>query len=91
MPLFFSVFLAGGSCAIAGTLRVGLLCPKPPGQDFWGQVIQVTQAVAGDLDIELRVKCDSSHSTFGTRRVGDQLLNSKPKLDYFLTGYWASV
>ncbi|MBN1378937.1 MAG: ABC transporter substrate-binding protein [Gammaproteobacteria bacterium] len=79
------------SATQADVLRVGFLCPKPPGQGFWGQVIQVMQAAAADLEIELRVKCDESGSSFGNKRAGERLLNSEPKLDFLLTGYWAAV
>ncbi|MBN1378935.1 MAG: ABC transporter substrate-binding protein [Gammaproteobacteria bacterium] len=91
IPLLCVMLLASISCASAAPLRVGFLCPKPPGQGFWSQVIQVMQAAAEDLDIKLQVRCDESGSTFGTKRVGDQLLKSEPKLDYLLTGYWAAV
>ena len=71
-------------------LRVGFLCPKPPEHPFWGQVIQVMQAVANDLDIELITKC-SQRGTIVTKRVGNELIKSEPKLDYLLTKYWTSV
>jgi ABC-type sugar transport system substrate-binding protein len=77
----------------AGTdrLRVGFLCPKPPDQGFWGQVIQVMQAAAEDLNVELIVKRDPSGSTIGRKRAGVELLNIEPKLDVMLSGYWTSI
>ncbi|MBN1378934.1 MAG: ABC transporter substrate-binding protein [Gammaproteobacteria bacterium] len=89
--LIFAALLTGVSSACAEPLRVGFLCPKSPEQGFWSQVIQVMQVVAEDLDIELQVKCGVSSSALGAKQIGIQLLESEPKLDYFLTGYWASV
>ncbi|MBN1378932.1 MAG: ABC transporter substrate-binding protein [Gammaproteobacteria bacterium] len=91
ISLLFVMLLASTFCARAEPLRVGFLCPKPPGQGFWSQVIQVMQAVAEDLDVDLQVKCGEWGGAFGTKWIGDQLLNSEPKLDYLLTGYWPSI
>jgi ABC-type sugar transport system substrate-binding protein len=77
--------------AEADKLRVGFLCSAPADHPFWGQVVQVMQAVANDLDIDLVVKYDSTRSTYTTKRLGIHLLNSEPRQDYFLTKYWPSV
>ncbi|MBN1378933.1 MAG: ABC transporter substrate-binding protein [Gammaproteobacteria bacterium] len=91
IPLFFIVLSTSSSLVGAEPLRVGFLCPKAPGQGFWGQVIQVMQSAAEDLDIELQVSCDETESIYGARIAGLELLKSEPKLDYLLTGYWAMV
>lgn len=72
-------------------LRVGFLSAAAPDHPFWGQVVEVMQAVAEDLDIELIVKYDPTRSTYATKRLGSHLINSGEKLDYMLTKYWVSV
>ncbi|MBN1377684.1 MAG: ABC transporter substrate-binding protein [Gammaproteobacteria bacterium] len=92
IPLLFALLLASGPCAGAEEpLRFGFLCPRPPEQAFWSQVITVMQAAAEDLGVELKIICDASGSPLNRRRIGDELLNSEPKLDYFLTGYWTTI
>ncbi|MBN1379274.1 MAG: ABC transporter substrate-binding protein [Gammaproteobacteria bacterium] len=89
--LFAVIFFSSMANADSNQLRVGFISPKSPGHPFWGQVIEVMQAVADDLNIELVIGYDESNSTIGTKRTGDKLLNLEPKLDYLITGYWSSV
>lgn len=49
------------------------------------------QAAADDLAIELIVKCGRDSSTYITKKKGNELINSEPKLDYLLTSYWQAV
>ena len=72
-------------------LRVGFICAATADHPFWGQVIQVMQAAANDLNIDLIIKYDPTRSTYATKKIGSQLINSEPKLDYLLTKYWLGV
>lgn len=72
-------------------LRVGFLCEAPADNPFWKSVVQVMQAAANDLNIDLVVEYDPTHSTFTTKKLGTHLINSEPKLDYLLTKYLLSV
>lgn len=75
----------------AERLRVGMLCPAPPEENpFWGSVVNVMNAVAQDLDIELIVNC-SRFGSLATKRAGNDLVHADPPIDYLVTGYWASV
>lgn len=87
------VFLILNAPAFAQSqkLRVGFLCAAPPDHPFWGQVIQVMQAAADDLNIELVIKYDLSRSSYATKKIGSNLIASDPKLDFLLTRYWDSV
>jgi ABC-type sugar transport system substrate-binding protein len=90
--LFLCVLLGAGlSVAQAAPLRIGFLCPSPAEHPFWKQVIQAMRAAANDLQIELVVKCDEHRTTYTTKKIGTELLNSEPRLDYFLSGYWTAV
>lgn len=89
--VFLIAFFSTAVSAEPDRLRVGFLSPRPPGHAFWGEVVRVMEAVAQDLDIELVIAYNESHSTIGTKRTGDKLLNSEPKLDFFLSGYWVSL
>jgi ABC-type sugar transport system substrate-binding protein len=82
---------AAGVHAQSENLRVGFISAAPPDHPFWGQVVQVMQAAADDLDINLVVKYDPSRSTYATKRLGNKLIDSDPALDYLLTKYWVGV
>jgi ABC-type sugar transport system substrate-binding protein len=89
--LFFAcIIFMSPSFAASERLRVGFLCPAPADNPFWSQVTRVMRAAAEDLDIELIVRC-SERGSLATKRIGNELLNTTPKLDYLLTGYWPLV
>jgi ABC-type sugar transport system substrate-binding protein len=62
----------------------------PASNAFWEKVILAMRAAAEDLEIELIVKC-SERGSLATKRAGTDLLNTKPRLDFLLTGYWPLV
>ena len=49
------------------------------------------QAAANDLGIELIIRHGQGESSYRTKKLGIELLNTEPKLDYFITGYWVGV
>lgn len=91
LALVFCLAYAAGAGAQSEKLRVGFLSAAPPDHPFWGQVVEVMQAAADDLNIELIIKYDPTRSTYATKRLGSQLIESGEKLDYMLTKYQFSV
>lgn len=89
--LAFLIANAAPAYSQSQKLRVGFVCAAAPDHPFWGQVIQVMQAAANDLDIDLTIKYDLSRSSYASKKIGNQLIESDPKLDYMLTPYWGSV
>ncbi|HEX7028814.1 MAG TPA: ABC transporter substrate-binding protein [Gammaproteobacteria bacterium] len=89
--LFSLLIISATAAAEPAKLRIGFICAAGPDHPFWGQVAQVMQAAANDLDIDLIVKYDLSRSSYASKKAGIQLLGSDPKLDYMLTPYWGSV
>lgn len=68
-------------------LKVAFLVPNPPDdQPFWTQTIEMMEAVAEDLNIDLRVAYSKAGS-YNHKKDGLALLDSKPPPDYFLTLY----
>lgn len=76
--------------AIAEPLRVGFLSPAPAEAPFWKQLIEPMQEVARDLNIELVVQY-SKRGDLAIKRSGNILLNTKPRIDYFLTSYRPTI
>ena len=85
------VMNTAGAAAQQGKLRVGFLCEAGPDEPFWEQVVRVMHAAANDLNVELIVKYDPTRSTYTTKKIGEQFIDSEPKLDYLLTKYLRSV
>jgi ABC-type sugar transport system substrate-binding protein len=85
------VFCAGLSVAQAAPIRMGFLCPAPEDHPFWGMVVQGMRAAAKDLQVELVVKCDEHRTTYTVKKLGAELLDAEPRLDFFLSGYWTAV
>lgn len=66
---------------------VVFLAPNQPGeQPFWTQAIEIMQAVAEDLKINLEILY-SRPSSYSQKKDGLKALNTNPVPDYFLTLY----
>ncbi|MBN1378865.1 MAG: ABC transporter substrate-binding protein [Gammaproteobacteria bacterium] len=88
------LFVIANTAAVAAEserLRVGFICEAGPDHPFWRAVVDVMQAAADDLNIDLVVQYDPTRSTITTKKLGERLINSEPKLDYLLTKYQLSV
>lgn len=67
--------------------KVAFLVPNPPNaQPFWTQTIEIMEAVAEDLNIDLRIAYSKAGS-YNHKKDGLALLDSQPPPDYFLTLY----
>lgn len=72
----------------AAAIRVAFLAPDAPdSHPFWQRTIAAMRAAADDLDVDLEV-AHSRSNTYSNRKDGMAVLDSEPKPDYFLTGYW---
>lgn len=67
--------------------KVGFVAPAGPDDPFFGQVVEVMQAAANDLNIELKVDYSGRNMPMYAKKRGLKLIKTfKP--DYFLTGFW---
>lgn len=85
------VFLAVLFCSVTAVAgqppKVTFLAPNPPGeQPFWTQVIEIMQAAAEDLNIDLKIVYSKAGS-YNHKKDGMAVLNSESPPDYFLTLY----
>lgn len=67
--------------------KAGFVAPAEPGDPFFGQVIDVMQAAANDLNIELKVGYSGRNMSMYAKKRGLKLIKTY-KPDYFLTGFW---
>lgn len=66
--------------------KVTFINPAPEGGSvFWTQTIEIMQAAAEDLEIDLKIVYSRSNS-YSQKKDGLEALDSRP--DYFLSGYW---
>lgn len=85
---FLPLFLGYGLPATADPVfRAGFVAPTDRSDPFFSQVVDVMQAAAEDLNIELKVDYSSRGVSLYAKRAGLKLISSY-KPDYFLTGYW---
>lgn len=78
-------------CAIPAlaepVFKVGFVAPADPADPFFSEVVEVMQAAADDLNIELKVDYSGRNMSMYARKRGLKLINTY-KPDYFLTGFW---
>lgn len=67
--------------------KAGFVPPADPDDPFFGQVIEVMQAAANDLNIELKVDYAGRNMSMYAKKRGLKLIKTY-KPDYFLTGFW---
>lgn len=69
--------------------RVTFFSPNPPGNTFWDMVTDFMQAVAEDLNIDLRV-VHSKGNPYSYKKDGMDLVESLSRGDYLITAYFSS-
>jgi ABC-type sugar transport system substrate-binding protein len=75
----------------AAAMKVAFLAPDPAGASpHWDRAVELMQAAAEDLQIDLEVVY-SKTNTYTNRKRGLALLTDDEKPDYFVTGYWSGA
>lgn len=85
--LFLSALLWVSVAVAQPPPKVVFLVPNPPNdQPFWTQATEIMEAVAEDLNIDLKIAY-SKPSSYSQKKDGLRVLNSRPAPDYFLSLY----
>jgi ABC-type sugar transport system substrate-binding protein len=87
--LLLAAWLIPGKAQAADPIKVTYLSPGIERQ-FWHDSIDIMQAAANDLGIDLKVVI-SSDANYRVNRDGRAALNAAEKPDYFVSGYWRDV
>lgn len=88
--LLLVLMLAGSMASADPAMKVVFMSPDPapvPGKsDFWHEAVDFMQAVADDLNIELKIVY-SKGNTFSYKKDGLKIIESMDSSTYLLSGY----
>jgi ABC-type sugar transport system substrate-binding protein len=92
--IIFSMATPRPCISAASGIRVTVLTPDTiPRGYFWELSVKFMRAVAEDLNIDLQIdppvkNLNADADFYSLERSSESIINSSPKPDYFLTGYW---
>ena len=78
------------SFAAKDKIKVSFLSPLLS-RPFWVTTMEMMQAAAEDLGIELTVVVSEGRASYKQHKAGKAMLNAVDKPDYFITGLWLDV